>query len=111
MAAVGIGEELKVSAAGIALKIMLHRFGRPLGIEEITQWTGAFYQRKHAFVDETEKPAGEFQVFARLLEALALEKLIAYGTRGHWTSVTPPRSNGIHIEGAGVTVPERYSSR
>jgi hypothetical protein len=111
MAAVGIGEELKASAAGIALKIMLHRLGGPLRVEEVVYRTGAFQQRKYAFVDDSEKAAGEFQIFTRFLEALALEKLIAYGTRGHWTSVTPPRSNGIRIEGAGVTVPERYSGR
>lgn len=92
MAAEGIGKELKASAAGIALKIVFHCVGGPLRIEEVAQRTGAFHQGKHALVDEMEKAVGEFQVFARLLEALAFEEFIASGTRRHGISVTPPRS-------------------
>ena len=92
VAAVGIGKELKTSAAGIALKIVFHRVGGPLRVEEVAQRTGAFHERKHAFLDEMEKAVGEFQIFARLLEALAFEELIASWTRRHGISVTPSRS-------------------
>ena len=68
VAVVGIGKELITAAANRALEVVFNAIGGPLRIKEVLQRTGALFRIENALVDEEDKPAREFKVFARLLE-------------------------------------------
>ena len=68
VAVIGICKELEATAANGALEVVFDDIGGPLRIKEVLQRTGALFRIENALVDEEDKPACEFKVFARLLE-------------------------------------------
>ena len=68
VAVIGIGKKLETSTANGALEVVFDDIGGPLRIKEVLQRTGALFRIENALVDEEDKPAREFKVFARLLE-------------------------------------------
>jgi hypothetical protein len=85
---VGIGEELKATAAGVALEVVFDAVGRPLRLEKILQWAGALFRGKDTLIDEIKKLAGELKILAWLIKAQALHERIALWARCHGNSLT-----------------------
>ena len=102
VAEVGVGEELEGSAASAALEVMLNLVGGPIGAEEILQRAGALDDAQFSVIDSIEKPTGEFEIFARLLEAEAFHKPIALRACRHCLSVPPSPMVVGHANGASV---------
>lgn len=69
VAEVRIGEELEGSTAGTALKVMFNLIRRPLVAEEILQRACTLGYAQFAVIYSVQEPAGEFEIFTRLLEA------------------------------------------
>jgi len=101
-AQVGVGEELELSAAGAALEVMLYLICGPLGAEKVLKRTRALDNTQFAFIDGVEKPAGKFEIFARLVEAEALHEPVALRACRHFLSVPLSRMVRSHAEGALV---------
>ena len=102
MAQIGVREELKRPAAGLALEIVFGCVGGPVGLEKVVQWTSAVGQNEDAVVHESHEPAGEFEIFARLVEAEALHEPVALRACRHWTSVPLSSMVRSHADGASV---------
>ena len=85
---VGIGKELEAPAANGALEVVFDDVGRPLRLEEILQWTGAFCDYEDAFFNSKDQRSGEFQILARLLETQTLQEAVALWTGRHCNSLT-----------------------
>jgi len=78
---------------------------RPVGLEEIFEGAGALREAERAIVDGVEKPAGEFEVFTRLVDAEALHEPDALLACRHPMSVPPSAMVGSHADGASVMLP------
>jgi hypothetical protein len=102
VAEVGIGEELEGSAACAALKVMFDQVRGPLCAEEVLQRAGALGNAQFAVIDAVEKPAGKFEIFARLVEAEALHEPVALRACRHFLSVPSSAMVGSHANGAEV---------
>ena len=100
VAEIGVSEELEGAAAGAALEVVLNHIGGPLRLEEILKRAGALGDDQFAVIYGVEKPVGEFEILARLVEAEALHKPVALRARSHCMSVTLWPTGGSHAEGA-----------
>ena len=74
-------------------------------------WSGqvlAVMIKMPSFKDQ--EPAGEFEIFARLVEALALHEPVALRAGHHCMSVPLSPMVGSHAEGVSVMLPERHGT-
>ena len=53
MAKIGVREQLKRPAAGLALEIVFGSIGGPVRLEKVVQWTSAVGQNEDAVVHES----------------------------------------------------------
>ena len=77
MTAVGVGEELKGTPAGVAFEVMFNEISRPFRIEEVLESAGAFGKDKPALTHQADQPAGKFKVFPGVVEAPAFHEPVA----------------------------------
>ena len=106
VAEVSVSEELEGTAACAALEVMLNDVGGPICVEEVLQGTCALGKGQLAVVYSVEKPTGEFEILARLVEAEALHEPVTLSARSHCMSVPLWSMSGSHAEGAGVMLPK-----
>jgi hypothetical protein len=112
VAAEGVGKELELATARGAVEIVLNYVGGPLGVEELFEFAGAFTQSEITGLRQSEETERELQVISRLFEAFAFQELFAVRASRHLTSVALKARFGSHVEGAGVTLPDRsYEAR
>ena len=109
VAEIGVREQLEGPAARGALEVVLNHIGGPLRLEEILKRAGALGDDQFAVIYSVQKPVGEFEILARLVEAEALQEPVALSARSHCMSVTLWPRYGSHAEGAGVMFPKRHA--
>jgi hypothetical protein len=105
VAEVRVREELERSAAGAALEVMFNQVGWPRSAEEVLQRTSALDDAQFAVIYGIQKPAGEFEIFARLVEAEALREPVALRACRHCLSVPLSPIVGSRAEGVWVMLP------
>ena len=94
------------------MEVVLDDVGGPLGLEEIFEAASAFSQDEVTSLNALKQAQGKLQVISRLVEAFAFQELFAVRASRHLTSVALKAGFGSHVEGSGVTLPDRrYGAR